>query len=168
MIDITKMQFIHYGNTKLEPIRISKLDNSYLNKPNIGLWASPIGEEYYTWKEWCEAEDFRKCDDDNSFKFHLSDKANILIIDHPDVLLQLKQRQLLIGKPESSLNVVLDYDKIISNKLYDGVLLIHGNYYNLFHSGCKLNNTYINKYIDFYSWDCDSIVIWNTDIIKED
>ena len=72
--------YIHYGNKKFDKnlFKIPK-NNSQLNKPNGGLWASDI-ESKFGWKNWCEAESFRKCDKENSFCFKLSNNANIFRI----------------------------------------------------------------------------------------
>ena len=42
------------------------------------MWFVP---EEHGWKEWCDAEEFRDCNKENSFTFTLADDANILHID---------------------------------------------------------------------------------------
>ena len=57
-----RKQYIHYGNNHFN-IDIFKekaanpRDNSFMNKPPFGLWASPVGSDYWTWRDWCESED---------------------------------------------------------------------------------------------------------------
>ena len=54
--------YIHYGNDHFDMNLFNEKknnprDNQFLNKPPFGFWASPFGDEYYGWKEWCEGEE---------------------------------------------------------------------------------------------------------------
>ena len=74
------MEYIHYGHkhfelNEFEPIRNREL----FPKPFGGFWASPVNAEY-GWKDWNEAEHFRECKLENSFKFQLDEKAKVLRI----------------------------------------------------------------------------------------
>ena len=145
-----RKQYIHYGNNRFD-IDIFKekqsnaIDNSCLNKPPYGFWASPVGSDYWTWREWCESEDWHTDRLDTYFKFTLTKKARILTVrKREDIFPYLVKNTRLSG-------CVLDFDKIMSK--YDGMELIHGKRYNELH------------YNEFYSWDVDSIVIWNPYII---
>ena len=71
---------IFYGSTKFSPRKFKTIKNSWV-KPDGGLWTSPINSEY-GWKEWCDAEQFRKNLEENSFKLKFQDDAKILIIDN--------------------------------------------------------------------------------------
>ena len=141
--------YIHYGNDHFdEEIFNNKKnnprDNSFLNKPPYGLWGSPEKGDW-TWKDFCEAENYRTSSFDKNFRFALKDDAKIFVVrDRHDCLSYLKDT-FLGGKK-------LDFDRIMDE--YDGMELIHGKNYMDLHME------------EFYSWDVDSIVIWNPQILQ--
>lgn len=143
--------YIHYGNDHFDLDIFKKKaanprDNSFMNKPPFGFWASPVGCEYWAWREWCENEDWNTERLDKSFKFTLTKKARILTVrKREDIFPYLIESNTLCMKP------VLDFNRIMAE--YDGMELIHGNRYLELHDN------------EFYSWDVDSIVIWNPYII---
>ena len=122
-----------------------------------------------------ENEDFhteKYLKEDASYKFTLKDNAKILLLDGSKVSIDTKIVGFSImgfGTPEQLMEVrkqltddqkifcgmkndiakhfALDWDYIFSK--YDGIELIHGNVYNILH------------YDGFYSWDVDSICIWD-------
>lgn len=162
MSNLQKMRFIHYGSTELKEIlkQKNKIFSSYLNKPYTGLWASPIGSEYFTWKDWCVGESYRECNEDNSFTFKIKEGSNILLLESREDLYKVKDFIIV----ESRFTKYFDYDKIMNQ--YDGILLIHGDDYSYFHDQFSLfedDDPYRGM---FNSWDCDSIVIWNSDAIE--
>lgn len=147
-----KKTYIHYGNDHFdmdiftEKARL-KRDNNFLNKPPFGFWASPIDSHYFTWKDWCESENFRTDRFDKSFIFALREDARILTVRrNADIIPYLKDSGWLGTK-------VLDFNVLMTK--FDGIELIHGDNYNELH----LSPGY------FYSWDADSIVVWNPYII---
>ena len=161
------MKYIHYGSSELASILFNEnlKDNGLLNKPNGGLWASPIGEEYFTWKDWCEENEFHLDRLNKSFTFELRDPSKIFTIKEPEDILKLDKLGLLYKDDTRTFdNYYMDWNKII--KLYDGVQLIHGDYYGFFHDviwfNFDQNQTKLKKYAGmFNSWDVDSIIIWN-------
>lgn len=161
------MKYIHYGSSELTPILFNKnlKDNELLNKPNGGLWASPIGEEYFTWKDWCEENDFHLDSLNESFTFELRDPSKIFTIKRPEDIIKLDKLGLLSKGTNAFDTYYINWNKMV--KLYDGVQLIHGDdYYAFFHDvvwfGFDQNQTELEKYAGmFYSWDVDSIIIWN-------
>lgn len=80
------VEYIHYGHKKFQINRFVPIRNEKLrNKPFGGLWASRTDAKY-GWKEWNEDEQFRECEEENSFKFTLSTNANVLEIhSHKDL-----------------------------------------------------------------------------------
>ena len=80
------VEYIHYGHKKFQINRFFHIRNQKLrNKPFGGLWASRTDAKY-GWKEWNEDEQFRECEEENSFKFTLSTNANVLEIhSHKDL-----------------------------------------------------------------------------------
>lgn len=59
--------YIHYGHTKFDKDSFTKIKNvDCSTKPRGGLWASDINTKY-GWKEWCNENEFRDCNKENSF-----------------------------------------------------------------------------------------------------
>lgn len=141
-----KTKYIHYGHTKFEPDRFKEIKNRFFFvKPSGGFWASPVDAKW-GWKDWCEAEDFRECNIENSFKFTLKDTANVTHIHSVDDLEMLPK----IGSNVTD-QVLLDFEKLCN----DGVDAI------------ELHLSDDNElYWVLYGWDCDSILIMNPDIIE--
>lgn len=141
-----KTKYIHYGHTKFEPDRFKEIKNRFFFvKPSGGFWASPVDAKW-GWKDWCEAEDFRECNIENSFKFTLKDTANVIHIHSVDDLEMLPK----IGSNVTD-QVLLDFEKLCN----DGVDAI------------ELHLSDDNElYWVLYGWDCDSILIMNPDIIE--
>lgn len=150
---MSSKSYIHYGADafsmeKFEERRQNPHNNRYINKPPYGLWASPIDADL-GWKDWCEAEEFHTDRLDKSFTFTLSDNAKILVVtsndDIKDYISDFDKRV--------SLFKYLDFDKIMRD--YDCMELVHTyGHYDELHGGF------------FNSWDVDSIVIWNPQIIQ--
>ena len=139
--------YIHYGNKKFDKnlFKIPK-NNSQLNKPNGGLWASDI-ESKFGWKNWCEAESFRKCDKENSFCFKLSNNANIFKINSVDDVYNMP---LQTNAFESQIIRIIDFELMIKN----GIDVIEFN----------LSNDE-DLYFALYGWDCDCILVLNPEVI---
>lgn len=123
---------------------LNQLKNRTLPKPFGGLWASRVNAKW-GWKDWCESEEFRECNKNNSFSFVISDVAKILQINSVKDIENLP----LISKNSSWIcldfeELSRDYDAIEVNISEDEML-----YWNL------------------YGWDCDSILVMNPDVIQE-
>lgn len=72
--------YVHYGSTFFEPSRNFPISNHRnWSKPFGGLWASRQ-DATFGWKDWCEREEFRECDENNSFKFQLCDGSKVATI----------------------------------------------------------------------------------------
>ena len=148
--------YIHYGHRNFSKERVTKMKsgpggNMAINKPDFGLWGSPVDCEF-GWKDWCESEDFRTDTLDRYFVFKVKDGAKIFTVrKDSDISDYLYTPHLYTLKYMFPPNYI-DFNKIM--KEYDGMELIHGyNYWDL-HFG------------HFYSWDVDSIVVWNPDVIE--
>lgn len=144
--------YIHYGSDvfdmeKFNSIKDLKRDNRGINKPDFGLWASPVDTDF-GWKDWCEGEEFHLDRLDKRFTFTLSEDAKILTVrgldDVKDYTSYIDERITLFK--------VLDFDRIM--RRFDGMELIHEDRYSELHDSF------------FYTWDCDSIVIWNPQVLQ--
>ena len=135
-------------------------------KPEGGFWASATNANY-GWKQWCNDE----CEswaEGIPFKFALKDDSKILyihdiadipvadyttvheIVDTPfteDIKNQINADNNAFLLPR----IHFDFEEL--SKKYDGIEIDAG-------SNPKL-------YYAFYGWDCDSICIFNPDIIME-
>lgn len=142
-------KYIHYGHRYFDRTRFAPIRNERcFTKPLGGLWASPVDAEF-GWKDWCDSEKFRECNLENSFTFTLTPEAKVLYIDNVSVLDGLPQ-----VKNEFSYSgwCQLDFEKLLEQG-YDAVEM------SLSSDG--------RLYMKLYGWDCDSIVILNSEVIVE-
>lgn len=139
--------YIHYGHAAFDPNLFKPIQNEQCwIKPKGGLWASPVNA-IRGWKDWCEAEEFRECIEENSFKFMLPD-ANIFVIDSVE---KLKELPTISNITWSCISTLIDFEKCI--KLgYDAIEL------------CLSADDKL--YWELYGWDCDSILVMNPDKVK--
>ena len=148
--------YIHYGSNHLIKEKVIEMkheagSNMAINKPDFGLWGSPVDCEF-GWKEWCEAEDFRTDTLDRYFVFKVKDGAKIFIVRNNDDVSDYLCTPHLFTLEYMFPPKYIDFNKIM--KEYDGMELIHEDNYSSLH------------YNYFYSWDVDSIVVWNPDVIE--
>ena len=164
----TKKTYIHYGNTKLDRSRFgSKISRRFTlgSKPDFGcLWASPMDDDSFTWKDWCDCEGFMKCDENNSFKFSLTDNAKVLNIYTENYIIHYIQRNPLFGNTFTAM--FIDENEHIRTGICDSIdfqKILNDGY-----DGIELFNARSLHYTVFNSWDCDSIVVFNPDVIIEE
>lgn len=144
--DIDKTVFIHYGSDAFDINQVSDIQNrNGMSKPVGGLWASPIDTKW-GWKDWCTAEHF-KFDETHSFTFTLKDTANVCVINTDEDARKLP----LLAEPTTYMNIEPDYEALKKSGI-DAVI------YNL--SGDS------RLYYTLYGVDCDSIVVFNKDIVE--
>lgn len=140
--------YIHYGHTKFDREAFRPIHNRRsFTKPEGGLWASPVDAEF-GWKQWCDREEFRECQMNNSFTFTLSENARVITILSVNGAKVLPQQDNPIGFDW----VMPDFEKLLEQG-WDAVELVLSNDWGLYWS--------------LYGWDCDSIVILNPDVIVE-
>ena len=140
--------YIHYGHKHFDKYLFAPIKNMHsLTKPLGGLWASNT-DAVYGWKDWCEDNEFRRCEKDHSFAFVLTDDARILTINSLDDL-----KNLLKGENKYGIDTwtILDFEKL--SQQYDAIEVNISSDSMLYHS--------------LYGWDCDSILIMNPDVVKE-
>lgn len=146
--------YIHYGSTYFD---ISKFDTPqnrpYFQKPYGGLWASPIDAKR-GWKEWCEDERFRVCNEENSFSFTLRDGAKVYHVRNCKDVLKMPEVKSDIELHEH----IPDFEKMA--KEYDAIEL-HLSEEEQHEHGDGL-------YFALYGWDCDSIIILNPYVVCEE
>ena len=132
----------HYGASAYLPEKVLPLKNDSWVKPKEGgLWTSPVDSEW-GWKDWNESEQFRDCDERNSFTVKLNEDAKFFVIDS---LEDLKNAPLIDGYSKK----VMDFEYIA--KKYDAIWLTEKGQ----------NETHLNYQIDLYGWDCETVLIIN-------
>lgn len=148
--EILKGEFIHYGTKKLKCSLFKKASSSLYsgNKPTFGtgMWSSPINSSY-GWKHWCDYENFRNCDEENSFKFKLKHKSKIYIIDNMEDLEKL---------PFYDMGYYYNLDFVKITQRYDAILLTQ-------------NGQILTRHghpINLYGWDCECLLVLNKKCIK--
>jgi hypothetical protein len=136
---------IHYGSDKFIPEKVLPVKNDSWVKPKRegGLWTSPIDSKW-GWKDWNDCEQFRDCDERNSFTVCLKSNAKIYVIDS---LEDLKNSPLREGYSKR----VLDFEVIAQS--YDAIWLTEKGQ----------NETHLSYPIDLYGWDCETVLILNPD-----
>lgn len=151
--NMRKKIYIHYGSSRfdLEKFRTISNEENWV-KPNGGLWASPINAPR-GWKEFVNENNMKckNCEDSNSFRFTLSDNANVVHLYSVSDLDNLPQMDSVIKS-----SVCLNFEKMLS----DGVDAIEVHL-----SEERIHHFMDSLYWKLYGWDCDSILIMNPDII---
>lgn len=152
-------EYIHYGCKEFDINKFRPIKNEpYFSKPCGGFWASPVEAEQ-SWKEWCISNDFRECDESNSFKFILTEGSNVL---HLYSAKDLEDLPKLKSREDDYIRKdFLDFEKLISLG-YDAVEL------HLSEEIIDEDSTFMDGlYWKLYGWDCDSILIMNPNIVCE-
>ncbi len=141
--------YVHYGDTEFRPELLTGNVKHMMiaNKPGNSLWASPE-DAAYSWKDWNASEHYAPCTEDNAFRFVLSDDANILTIETHEEAAQFYEKYCELSRvPERFIVAPVDFQKMKA----DGI------------DGLEVKLPVINQY--FYCWDCESIAVWNPDVI---
>lgn len=139
-------RYIHYGHKEFDPQKFQEIKNvPMFPKPNGGLWASPIDAKH-GWKNWCEAENFRECSQDNSFSFTLRNDARVYHIRSVTDVKAMPQ-----VNTEISVYYVPNFEKMLADG-WDAIEL------HLSECGAL--------YWALYGWDCDCILVLNPDIVE--
>ena len=162
-----KTIYVKYWNTNYESFDSNEIQIILGNpefqwgKPDLGFWGSPKNASY-GWKEWCSDNFFDNYDWDNPIFFRLKSNSTILRIDIEDlnedvlgkyVILDEKMYRAIQRKRYS-----LDYNKIVEDGI-DAVELMDSRIGHLFFN----DNAYEQI---FYTWDCESIVVLNKDVLE--
>ena len=156
--------YIHYGHSEYHPEFVDAERPYHItrSKPPVGLWGSRE-DARYGWIDWCrdqsldEDEEFGFGNFDTHFKFRLTSDANILEIHSEDDILPYTLPDpyyagLKWPGSKTSTSDHLNFQKLLDEG-YDGIELFISDDYSM-HNGF------------FNCWDCDSIVVWNSNVIQ--
>lgn len=145
---MNKITYEHYfrgETTEFDKNLVTPIVNlgSGFTKPRGGFWASRTDAEF-GWKQWCGLGEYSWASG-VPFIFTLTDNAKVLSIRSKNDLEKIEKYRDTdeFGSPFVNFEAIAkDYDAMEVD-------------------GDKL-------YWEFYGWDCDSIVIFNADIIEEE
>jgi hypothetical protein len=157
-------KYIHCGHSFFDIEKFEKPVNrrqTYsINKPYGGLWATPSSSNY-TWRDWCLDNDY-KVDSIgyDRFTFYLSDTARVYHIHSIEDANKLPVIKPIKYRFTDPLNIKVfnfdwgyDWEKIVEQ--YDAVQL-------------HLNENLMDLYYLFSTWDLDSIVVLNPEVVVEE
>lgn len=142
--------YIHYGHRCFVPELFLPIKNiEFRNKPEGGLWASPVNAEY-GWRQWCEDNDMFTKNMNESFRFRLKWNAEVWHIHSVADLKNIPKddRNATLGGDEA---IFPDFEEL--RRMEIDAVELH------FSEDPKL-------YMAMYGWDCDSILILNRDVIE--
>lgn len=138
------------------PKKFKKVNVSFCNKPNGGLWGCR-GDE---WKEWCEAEEFALENLKTCFIWRLKRGSKVYKIKTKKDFDYLVNNYVMYidGMPMS-----IDFVKL--SKEYDAVEAVGDIVYKLRYGTCRDINDklFLIKSMGLYSWDVPSICVMNPD-----
>lgn len=143
-------ELIHYGSTVYDPSRVQSVQNQAFIKPLGGLWTSPVNSDW-GWRDWCKSEEFRDCEDKNSFHLRLHTWAKVYVIDCMEDLLRLPRRKMF----EEFYKEIPNYELIAKD--YDAIWLTERGQ----------NETRFGNEIDLYGWDCETVFIMNATCVYQ-
>jgi hypothetical protein len=129
-----------FAPTKFLPINNG--DSFYLNKPIGGLWTSPN----HDWLDWCSLEQPDWIT--NYFELDI-DEQNLLQIFDEDTLRTLPT---IFEKGTYRSSIMIDYEALIKQS-YSGIWV-------------KAREMRWCQQPNFYAWDCETILIFDTSIIQ--
>lgn len=155
-----ELEFIHYGSDRFDPLCFTKIQNrelSVINKPHGGLWASPVTSKF-GWIDWCKSEGyFIKDDQTKSFTFKLREDAKVLIIDSKTDISNIPT--LSVGF-DWAMSENIDFEQL--SKQYDAIFLTEEAL------SLDICSCFTPKQINFYGWDCESLLVLNQSCILFD
>lgn len=150
-------KYIHYGHPNFDRNLFVPVRNGMkLNKPDGGLWASPVDAER-GWCEWCKSNEFLVGRLETHFEFELSQNARVLELT-PDNVWELPEdaKSIFHRNPPEERNFFAMVEAIDFEAL--------AREYDVLE--CSLAE-YPQLYWSLYGWDCDCILVLNPDVIVE-
>lgn len=159
--------FIHYGTAVFDPTRFKEVKNRsefIVNKPipHTGFWATLYqSPDMNSWKDWCEGNNFYTEKLKDFFTFFLKEDAKILEIqtqNDVDKFVRSKYQQKPVGyerrfyyKDQEYPDAHPDFEML--SKDFDAMYVK------------EFGNVNSGTHWQFYGWDCDSLLIFNPQII---
>lgn len=139
-------KYIHYGSSDFHPEWFNLIKNTIWNKPYGGLWSSPYPAPYIDWKQWCIDNEFNG-HTSQAFIFSLTKTSKILTLGDLHSVMKFKQSKYCI-KNHYGLNII-DFESMVEDG-FDGMEVLMDSW---------------DTYMAMYSWDVDSLLVFNPEII---
>ncbi len=158
-------KFITYG-ISFDPERFEEIKNGQRrlsNKPDGGLWASPV-KSGWSWRDFCRSEGYHRSDRPSNVwtKFVLAQGTRIYTINTLKDLITLQSRYPLQPRDAFEAYILRDDRAIDFEALkedYDGVYLTEQGLDRCRKPDCKFK-------INLYNWDCECILMFRANKIK--
>ena len=153
-INVSKIIFVAFGSEKFDlnkvrPVNLSSKRTLMRNKPEGGVWASPLTSKN-GWADWCNSNKFRLKSLSQHFLFTIKPEAKIYVIDTFDDLKQISTLRNYSG--EKAINFQMLYDNGC-----DGIFVT---------AKAASELRYVESgYADLYAWDVESICVFNSNVI---
>ena len=139
--------YIHFGDDTFRPETIEKI--VYRKDKPSGLWASPL-DSNWRWDHWCKSSGCRSEEElAPRFMFKLSGKARVLHVH------TLKDLEPYINDHNHYLGFDDRLDFRTLYKKYDAMEV------HMSSNWCELHDYFL-----LYTWDVDSLVVWNPDVAR--
>lgn len=149
-----KKLFVHYGSEHFDRKRfnVAKNEEQWI-KPVGGLWGFPVDSQY-SWKKWCEDNDFKSYAVNECFFFRLASPCNWSIIHSREEWEKYPKQPQLLGLGHAA----IDYEMIAKSGMGDGFPIY----------------AIVTEFEDreefdfcFCGYDCDSVLVLNDSILIE-
>lgn len=143
--------YVHFGTNQFDKKLFRPVKNSFLQtKPSGGFWGSPVDGKY-TWELWNIDNHFADVSESApKLYFTLKPSAKILKINNEESFQQFDSKYKL---PKTDLQLFYPYDWIRVAKDYDAMEVSISDYNAL--------------YMKLYTWDCDSICVFNPNVVVQ-
>ena len=154
--------FCFHNSSEVE----TNLITNCVNKPRKALWGSPMSDNSYSWKQWCEDNDFRIGNEEDFYYWKTytiweMEDAKILKLSTLKDLKDLLSKGVL-NLSSQYINAYLFDFKEIKELGYSAVELIDSCLGHTF-GWDSMEDVRIEMCMN--SWDCNSIVVLNPDDI---
>lgn len=141
--------YTHYGADKFDKNLFRYPKTHFATKPAGGFWGSP-NDSNFGWNEWNEEQGYGNLNNEKKIRFTLTPSAKVVTIDSEASYNEL-YKKYKTEKQWWDLNDRLDWDKIFQD--YDAMEVYITRYDAL--------------YMKMYTWDCDSICVFNPNVIVQ-
>ena len=167
MLNINSERWIHIssGNGSVSKEEWQEIKNTkYINKPTGGLWLSKYNGQSHNVCEWLNyVQDQVSANGEYSSLYRMANeyKAGLIFefTQNPNIAIIQNEEELKCFIDSFSLSSTsLDYEKIAN--IYDGL------YLKLFGLPFKYWSEYQSDEFNFRTWGCNTLLIFNYDIIK--
>ncbi len=149
--------YVHYGSTKFD---IDCFTPAYTRmhdlKPEAGFWASPIDAQW-SWRDWCQRESF--CNDNPNCRIEFSLAADAKVFR----VRTLEDIAYLIDKYSAPWHAAMDTH---TSYLSCGLPALAIDYEAMAKDYDGLDYSYTALGNVLGCWDCDSVVIFNHEVMQ--